>query len=80
MDVIRGQKDYRRNIISVVNCQDRGTMHVAIEGQCGWHYAVNVYCLWSRSNACDTRDHRNAFPQSITMHNSQLILVSIHVS
>ena len=79
MDVIRGQKT--TGVILVMNCQDRGSMHVAVEGQCGWHYAVKrVLLVVYRSNACDTRDHRNAFPQSITMHNSQLILVSIHAS
>ena len=43
MDVIRGQKT--TGVISVMNCQDRGTMYVAVEGQCGWHYAVKRVLL-----------------------------------
>ena len=43
MDVIHGQKT--PGVVSVVNCQDLGTMHVAVEGQCGWHYAVKRVLL-----------------------------------
>ena len=48
-------------------------MHVAVEGQCVWHHAVKrrVLLIVYRSNV---RDHRNAFPQSITMHSGHIIV------
>ena len=60
-------------VVSVVNCQDWGTMHVAVEGQCGSGKSI------ATSNACDTSDHRNTFPQSITMHNSQFIVLFLYM-
>ena len=47
-------------------------MHRAVEGQCGWHHAMKRAA--QSLEVIRTRDHRNAFPQSITMHNGYIIL------